>query len=266
MQPNGTATMTAAEFDQRVKAANAYVNRALVWFWTPAGIAFVLMIAWLAIGEDRVPEWLGNGTVLTMLFFSLAGIIAGVVREARATRMMGLECAGCGNALPGGKLNEITKDVRETGCCHWCRAPVLSDHPGAMEAMAREAGAAPGTPHASAFEREDFARLWARYKAQARRRITLVIAVGLGAMPLLLLIMLLPLPLEHRTKWMILNAVMLIEGVVIVWAMLGGKSAWRRIGLECPACRQLPTKDGDISVVRTGVCAHCTTLIVRPAA
>lgn len=263
MQSTPTATLTTAEFERRVKAAESYVNRALVWFWTPTGIAFAVMLASLAIGEDRVPGWLANGSVFTLLGFGIAGIVAGVVREGRAMELMGLECAACGNALPGGKTNETTRHVRETGCCRWCGAPALADHPGARETMAREAGRAPGPPHPRAFTRDDFARLWARYKAHMHRRLMIVIAVGLGGMPALALIML--LPVNRRAAWIALNLGLLIESIVIVWAMLGPKWVWRRMGLECPACRRMPMKDGDISVMRTGVCANCSTLIVQPA-
>ncbi|HST61005.1 MAG TPA: hypothetical protein VLK84_20040 [Longimicrobium sp.] len=255
--------MTAAEFDRRAAAAESYINRALAWLFGPAGVASVVMMAWL-LGAKQVPEWLGNASVIATMGFSLAGLVAGVVRENRAASRFGLLCPGCGMALPGGKTNENTIHVRKTGCCSYCAAPVLRDHPGAAEAAAREATLPRAVPHASAFSRGDFDRRLARLRQRTGRRINLVIGLGLGGMPAIASLIFLPLP--HAIKVKIMSGGMLLLPVVLIGAMLGGRSTWRQVGLECPACRRNPLKGRDLSVVRTGICPHCSAVIIRPAA
>jgi hypothetical protein len=258
-----TATLTAAEFDQRAAAAESYINRALAWLFGPAGVASVVMMAWL-MGTKQVPEWLGNASVVAAMGFSLAGLVAGVVRENRAVTRFGLLCPGCGMALPGGKTNENTVHVRKTGCCSYCAAPVLRDHPGAAEAAAREAAVPRVAPHASAFSREDFDRRLALLRQRTSRRINLVIALGLGGMPAIASVIFLPLP--HATKVKAMNGGMLLIPVVLFGVMFGGRSTWRKVGLECPACRRNPLDGRDLSAVRTGICPHCSAVIIRPAA
>lgn len=258
-----TATMTAAEFDRRAAAAESYVNRVLAWLFGPAGIALAVMLAWL-LGAKLVPEWLANASLVVMMVFSLAGVVAGLVCESRAVTRFGLLCPACGMALPGGKTGEITARVRETGCCSFCAAPVLSDHPGAVEAAAREAALPRRTPHASAFTRKDFDQRLSRLRERTDRRMMIITGLGLGGMPAIAGIIFLPLP--HPMKVRMMGAGMLILPVLIVVTALGAKSTWRRVGLECPACRQNPLDGRDISAVRTGICGNCSAMIIRPSA
>ena len=256
-----TAILTAAEFDQRARAAERYVNRALL-AWIPAGIAMAGIWAAMAVGEERIPKWVGNGLVLVFLGFGLVGMVAGVVRENRALTRFGLLCPGCGMSLPGGKANENTIHVRKTGCCSYCAAPVLRDHPGAAEAAAREAAVPRAAPHASAFSREDFDRRLARFRQQTGRRMHLFIGLGLVGIPAAASVVFLPLP--HVTKVKVINGGMLLIPIVLVGIVFGGRSIWRKVGLECPACRRNPVDARDLSAVRTGICPHCTAVIIQP--
>lgn len=258
-----TATLTAAEFDRRAAAAESYINRALAWLFGPAGVAYVVMTAWL-LGAKQVPEWLGNASVVAAMGFSLAGLVAGVVRDRGAAPRFGLLCPACGMALPGGKTNENTVHVRTTGCCRYCAAPVLRDHPGAAEAAAREAAVPRAAPHASAFSREDFDRRLALLRQRMGRRMNLVVAPALGGMPAIVSVIFLPLP--HATKAKIMSAGMFIIPVVLLGTLFGGRSTWRKVGLECPACRRNPLDGRDISAVRTGICPHCSAVIIQPGA
>ncbi|HST61006.1 MAG TPA: hypothetical protein VLK84_20045 [Longimicrobium sp.] len=256
-----TATMTAAEFDRRVEAAEAYENRGLAWVWSPAGIALVVFLVAVALGEERA-ELLGNVAVIVMMPSILGGIVLMLVREQRAVGRFGLACPGCAMPLPGGRSNENTIHVRKTGCCATCGAPVLRDHPGAMEAAAREAAVPRTPPHPRAFTRDDFDRRLARARRRVKRRIDLFIATGLGGLPALAGIALLPWPAGVEAKLM--NAGLFIIPGLLIGTMFSARWISRREGLECPACRQDPLEGETIAVVRTGICPHCSTVIIKP--
>ncbi len=258
-----TATMTAAEFDCRVEAAEAYENRGLGWVLSPAGIALVVFLVAVALGEARA-KLLGNVAVMVMMPSILGGIVLMLVREARAAGRFGLECPGCGMPLRGGRSSENTIHVRKTGCCAICAAPVLRDHPGAMEAAAREAAVPRTAPHPRAFARDDFDRRLERARRRVQRRINLFIAAGLGGLPALAGIALLPWPPGIEAKAM--TAGLFIIPGALFGTMFSARWISRREGLTCPACGQDPLEAENIAVVRTGICPHCSTLIIKPDA
>jgi hypothetical protein len=122
-----------------------------------------------------------------------------------------------------------------------------------------------GAPHAGAFSREEFDLLLARLRERMGRRMNLFTTLGLGGM-LLIAFAIMLLPLAHQAKLMIINRAMLLFPLVRIGTVIGARSTWRRVGLECPACRRNPLDGRNISVVRTGICPHCPAVIIRPAA
>jgi hypothetical protein len=254
---------TTEEFNRRVAQAQAWTHRPVMLLWTPALLGFLVMVGTLVVGEHRVPEWIGLTGMFMLLGFGFAGMIAGVVREGSANKQFGLLCAGCGKSLPGGKSNEITAHVRTTGCCYWCAAPVLSDHAGAREAIAHEAAATRSAPHASAFGRADFDGRVQRYRKGLTRWLMFVVVLGLGGMPLLVLVT--QIPMDPRTRRIILMAGLMVLPLAVIGALIASRVMPRRVGLECPACRRVPLSNTDHSIVRTGICPHCSAVIVQPA-
>lgn len=255
--------MTTAEFERRCAAARSYTHGPGLRMWIPGLAGLAMMLAYVAIGERRVPAAVGISGMVLFLVFSFASGAVDVARGRRAPSECGLLCAGCGSALIGGQNDERTAHVRRRGCCLWCGAAVLDDHAGARDAAAREAALAQAPPHPSAFARDDFDRRFAacRQGMDRRRRIFLL---AVAAVPPALVGAMFP-PLDGGVRMRILQAGVLFIGVVVVWQLLGVNSVARRLGIRCPACRKVPLGSLDVSVIRTGLCPHCSAVLILPA-
>lgn len=247
-----------------MKAASAYTHRPTFLLWIPGGIGFLVMIGAMGLGEPRAPGWIATAGMLTFLGFGFVGMMVGVARESRSFKRFGLLCAGCGQALPGGKHGEVTAHVRETGCCRWCGAPALSDHAGARDALAREAAATDGTAHARAFSRAEFDALVARYRAGTSRWMWAIIVLGFAGMPLIVLST--QLQLDDETRRILILSVAPVLPLALLAAVIASRMLPRRLGIVCPACGKVPLTSADSSVVRTGICPHCSAVIVHAAA
>lgn len=187
------APMTTAEFERRWAGAQAYAYGPGLRLWIPGLAGVAMMLAYLGLGERRVPAAVGVAGMALFLVFSFASGAVDVARARRAPGELGLLCAGCGGSLIGGQNDERTAHVRKSGCCFWCRAAVLDDHADAREAAAREAALAQAPPHPSAFARDDFDRRFADFRQRVGRRHRIFLLAVAAVPPALVGAVFLPL-------------------------------------------------------------------------
>jgi hypothetical protein len=255
--------MTTAEFERRCRAAQQYAYGLGNRLFLPALAGMAMGLAPEILGKDRVPAAVVIVGGVVFMGFTFASVVVNIRREPGAPAKFGLVCAGCDHSLIGGPNDERTGHVRTTGCCYWCRAPVLDDHAGARESAAREAVLAQAPPHPSAFPRDDFDRRFAAARQRLARMHRIFVLLLVIGPPALLGVLL--LPLDGAVRRLIIPAGVLLLAGLVVWQLLGVRSVGRRLGIECPACRKVPLGTLDISVLRTGVCPHCAAVMILPA-